>query len=48
MATGEVPVAEVERLQEIGKWLAVNGESIYATQLRGPVFFEPISMLVFD
>jgi alpha-L-fucosidase len=32
MATGEVPGPEVERLQEIGKWLAVNGESIYATQ----------------
>ncbi len=32
MATGEVPASEVERLQEMGKWLAVNGESIYATQ----------------
>jgi alpha-L-fucosidase len=32
MATGEVPAPEVERLQEVGKWLAVNGESIYATQ----------------
>ena len=32
MATGEVPTAEVERLREMGKWLAVNGESIYATQ----------------
>jgi alpha-L-fucosidase len=32
MATGEVPAAEVERLHEMGKWLAVNGESIYATQ----------------
>jgi alpha-L-fucosidase len=32
MATGEVPAPEVERLQEMGKWLAVNGESIYATQ----------------
>jgi alpha-L-fucosidase len=32
MATGEVPPAEVERLREMGKWLAVNGESIYATQ----------------
>jgi alpha-L-fucosidase len=32
MATGEVPPAEVERLREMGKWLSVNGESIYATQ----------------
>jgi alpha-L-fucosidase len=32
MATGEVPPAEVERLREMGKWLAVNGESVYATQ----------------
>src|ERR1035437_554691 len=32
MATGRVPAAEVERLQEIGKWLSVNGESIYSTQ----------------
>jgi alpha-L-fucosidase len=32
MATGEVPAPEVERLQEMGKWLAVNGESIYATR----------------
>jgi alpha-L-fucosidase len=32
MATGEVPAPEVERLREVGKWLAVNGESIYSTQ----------------
>ena len=32
MATGEVPAPEVERLKEVGKWLAVNGESIYATK----------------
>jgi alpha-L-fucosidase len=38
MATGEVPAPEVERLQEVGKWLDVNGESIYATHatLFGP------------
>jgi alpha-L-fucosidase len=32
MATGKVPDAEVQRLREMGKWLAVNGESIYATR----------------
>jgi alpha-L-fucosidase len=32
MSTGEVPAPEVERLRGMGKWLAVNGESIYATQ----------------
>jgi len=32
---GEFPPACVERLQAVGKWLRVNGESIYGTQ-RGP------------
>ena len=34
MATGEVPVPEVERLREMGKWLKVNGELIYDTSRR--------------
>jgi alpha-L-fucosidase len=34
-AEGEFPPACVERLQEVGKWLRVNGESIYGTS-RGP------------
>jgi alpha-L-fucosidase len=28
---GEIPQPSVERLQEIGKWMKVNGESIYGT-----------------
>ncbi|MGN6726554.1 MAG: alpha-L-fucosidase [Tepidisphaeraceae bacterium] len=30
-ATGTIPEPEVERLQEVGKWLAVNGEAIYGS-----------------
>ena len=28
---GEIPEPSVERLKEVGKWMKVNGESIYAT-----------------
>lgn len=35
-ASGVIPPAEAERLRQIGKWMAVNGESIYGT---GPTPF---------
>jgi alpha-L-fucosidase len=35
-AHGVIPAPEAERLREIGKWLDVNGESVYAT---GPTPF---------
>lgn len=33
---GEIPQESIERLQEIGRWMKVNGEAIYGTQ-RSPV-----------
>jgi len=29
---GEIPAASVERLRDVGKWMATNGESIYGAQ----------------
>jgi alpha-L-fucosidase len=37
---GIVPQAEIERLHDIGRWMAVNGEAIYGT---GPTLFGPES-----
>lgn len=30
-AEGEIPAASVERLAEVGRWMGVNGESVYGT-----------------
>lgn len=35
---GIVPTPEIERLQAVGKWMAMNGEAIYGT---GPTLFGP-------
>jgi len=35
---GNVPPAEIERLQQVGHWLSTNGEAVYGTQ---PTLFGP-------
>ncbi|MDD4704097.1 MAG: hypothetical protein PHE28_07190, partial [Bacteroidales bacterium] len=35
-ANGELPVAAVERMKEIGYWLDINGEAIYGTRPISP------------
>lgn len=39
-ATGVIPAPSVERLAEVGKWLSVNGESIYSAG-SSPFRYEP-------
>jgi len=39
-AEGEIPEPSIERLQSIGKWMDVNGESIYGTE-ASPFFKLP-------
>ena len=32
MADGSIPTPEIERLEAMGRWLAINGESVYGTK----------------
>jgi alpha-L-fucosidase len=46
-STGVIPRPEVERLEAVGKWMAVNGESIYGTKATpfGEELGQPVKAL---
>ena len=40
---GSIPEIQMQRLKEIGKWLSLNGEAIFATRPQAPYTKEGVS-----